>query len=210
MPLNVDCPACGDGLEVGDAHRGWTVRCPSCRHEFVAASNSTDWVEPRRKRRSRRASDEELIDDAKALVASPASWLRGYGLLQVVFGTIGAIGAVAGLVWAAENPKQVPNQQEFIVNMAIVGFSSVCAVFSGTFTAIGAGKMARLESHGWGTTSAILAIGSIMYCSCGLFVGIPIGIWALMALGKRDVNDGFRAAARLREPHTDFEDNSDD
>ena len=32
------------------------------------------------------------IEDAKALVASPASWLRGYGLLQVVFGVLGTCG----------------------------------------------------------------------------------------------------------------------
>ncbi|HJZ55052.1 MAG TPA: hypothetical protein VKE74_08835 [Gemmataceae bacterium] len=212
MALNVDCPACGDGLEVAEEYRDWTVRCPSCRHEFVAAGPAP--VRPlgsRRSRRDRHEDDRDRIDDARALVAGPASWLRGYGMLQVVFGAIGAVTAVALGMWIAENPARAkrdlnaPNLEELILNVVIIGVASVCAVVCGALTARGAGKMARLESHGWGIASAVLALGSLMYCTCGLFVGLPIGIWALIALNKTEVQEGF-AAARRRDRHEYEED----
>ena len=36
MPLTLTCPSCGTELDLDEQHRGWTVRCPDCRHEFVA------------------------------------------------------------------------------------------------------------------------------------------------------------------------------
>jgi hypothetical protein len=204
MALNVECPACGDGLEVDEEYRGWTVRCPSCRHEFVAASDEP----PRRGRSGRRRprdeepDDDEVIDDARAAVASPAAWLRVYGMLQVVGGFLGILLAGAMLVMVGNNPppgrRPGQNADEVMVNIVLVGFCSVFAIVVGAVTTLGAGRMARLESHGWGMTAAVLSLGSILYCTCGLFVGIPIGIWALVVLNKAEVTDGFRLVARGR------------
>lgn len=217
MPVSVDCPACGDALEVADEHRGWTVRCPSCRHEFVAAAGEPP---PRRagRRRSRYADDDEyddgdLIADARAAVAGPANWLRMYGLLQAVGGVLGLL--LTGAMVAMVN-NQPPGrrgggrQDELIVNLVILGFNSVCAIAGGALTARGATKMARVEGHGWGVASAVMAIGSVLYCTCGLFVGLPIGIWALVVLNKRDVSDGFEAAARRRAGRYLGDDEDDD
>jgi hypothetical protein len=212
MGLQVDCPACGDGLDVAEEHRDWTVRCPQCRYEFVPAALLPDRrPEPRRPRRGRPTDDRDLIDDARALVAGPASWLRGYGLLQVVFGMLGVAGAVAMGIWVVNNPpaqrgRNARNQDEMIFNAIVIGVASVCAVGCGALTAYGAGKMARLESHGWGIASAVLALGSLMYCTCGLFVGLPIGIWALIALNRTEVHEGFAAARRLARHDYDYED----
>src|SRR5205814_6248981 len=67
MSLSVACPECGTPLEVDDEYRSWKVRCPRCRHEFLAESaapaaelqrpSETDDDEvdrPRRRRKRRR------------------------------------------------------------------------------------------------------------------------------------------------------------
>jgi hypothetical protein len=64
----VSCPSCGRALEVEDAYRDWTVRCPHCEHEFVPAEvapadggMAMDSLEDRPRRRRRR--DDEYDDD---------------------------------------------------------------------------------------------------------------------------------------------------
>ena len=48
-------------------------------------------------------------------------------------------------------------------------------------------KMYRLRSHGWGIAAGILSI-----LSCSL-LGLGVGVWALVILGRRDVQSSFAA-----------------
>lgn len=50
---SANCPSCRRELEVEDAYRDWTVRCPHCGHEFVPSE------EDRPRRRPRRDGDDE-------------------------------------------------------------------------------------------------------------------------------------------------------
>ena len=52
-------------------------------------------------------------------------------------------------------------------------------------------KMKRLQAYGLAVTCSILAM-----LSPAFFVGVPIGIWALMALSQRDVRNAFRQNGR--------------
>jgi hypothetical protein len=62
---------------------------------------------------------------------------------------------------------------------------------------IGGLKMMRLQSYGWATTASILAL---LPCSPVTILGLVVGIWSLVVLGRRDVKEAFdaRATGRLR------------
>jgi hypothetical protein len=62
----------------------------------------------------------------------------------------------------------------------------------GVLATIGSVKMIKLSSRGWATTAAalnLLPIGT--FCCC---ITLPVGIWALVVLGKPDVKAAFAAA----------------
>lgn len=60
---------------------------------------------------------------------------------------------------------------------------------------IGALKMMRLQSYGWATTAAILAL---LPCSPASLLSLGMGIWSLVVLNRRQVKEGFQAQARSR------------
>jgi Na+-transporting NADH:ubiquinone oxidoreductase subunit NqrD len=60
---------------------------------------------------------------------------------------------------------------------------------------IGALKMMRLQSYGWATTAAILAL---LPCSPASLLSFAMGIWSLVVLNRRQVQEGFQAQARSR------------
>lgn len=71
---------------------------------------------------------------------------------------------------------------------------------------VGAVKMKNLSSRGWAYTSAILAMIPCTSSICCL-LGLPFGIWALIALNNPDVK---RAFGRGRpDPRDDFDDRAD-
>jgi hypothetical protein len=53
----------------------------------------------------------------------------------------------------------------------------------------GGWQMRQLESYGLAMISAIMAL--IPICTLGFPLGIPIGIWALVVLSRRDVREAF-------------------
>jgi hypothetical protein len=54
---------------------------------------------------------------------------------------------------------------------------------------VGGWQMRRLESYGLAMIAAIMAL--IPICTLGFALGIPMGIWALAVLSKRDVREAF-------------------
>jgi hypothetical protein len=62
---------------------------------------------------------------------------------------------------------------------------------------IGALKMMRLESHGWGMTASILAL---LPCSPIGLLGMVAGIWSLIVLNRRNVKEAFEARRAGRLP----------
>ena len=214
MPLSINCPACREPLDVEDEYRTWKVRCPSCGHEFTPDAEAVALEEdlgeeatrpgPRRRRR-RRMDDDEIIVRAKRAVEGPASWLRVTGMLGVLAGIGGGVLAGVMAYAIAENPAAAArkfgaaNQEEVIVNTVLVGVCSAFSLVFGGLMAYGAFKMGRLESHGWSITSSVLAIASILFCTCCLFTGVPIGIWGLVTLARPEVQEGFAVVARRRQ-----------
>lgn len=226
MPFSVPCPACGEVLEVDDRHRAWRVRCPECQHEFhpdaaeyhrrpapAAPPPDDDYddrpARPRRRRRRRDdwddRDDAEVVEDARRAVAGPASWLRVVGVLSVLAGVAGLVGtAILGTMLADDPAKaardlNVRDEEELIVNTVLLGVVAVFSVALGGLMTYGAIRMGRVDSHGWGMAVSVIAISSIAVCGvCGVCTA-PFGVWGLIVLARRDVQDGFAAAARLRE-----------
>src|SRR5947207_15847263 len=58
------CPSCARPLEVEDAYRDWTVRCPHCGHEFVPSAEAAreERADDRPRRRRRRDDDDDYDD----------------------------------------------------------------------------------------------------------------------------------------------------
>ncbi len=73
-----------------------------------------------------------------------------------------------------------------LVGLAVVGFLIV-------FGAIG---MLRLRNRGWAILAAILA----MIAMPGNIIGLPMGIWALVILRRRNVADAFATLRAARGP----------
>jgi hypothetical protein len=208
MAEPITCPGCGEALDLAAEHVGRRVRCPVCGHEFAAPVPDTGVVPVARPVRKRRRDpddeDAELVADARRRVAGPASWLRVVGGLYVIAGMFGLALAVMLGMEAADNPAaarqalNAQNDEDVAVLVGMVGCCSLFGVACGGMMMYGAGKMARLESAGWGTAAAALAIGSLLFCTCGLVLGVPVGIWALVVLNDPDVRDAFRVAADRR------------
>ena len=222
MPFTVDCPACGESLDVDEEYRTWKVRCPHCRHEFRAEPPAAEGPRPRR--RSRRdddeyddeeddeEDDEYVLKRARRIVSGPSSCLRIMGILGIVAGVGGLVLAVAMGMHIAKNPAQAkrdfnaPNEEDLVVNVVVIGVASLMSIPFGALIAYGAVKMGRLESHGWAMTSAVLSITSILYCTCCLVTGVPLGIWAIVAMNNPDVRAAFAITARQRRrPGDDYE-----
>lgn len=69
----------------------------------------------------------------------------------------------------------------------IVG--SLIGIGAAVFLWIAAGKMDRLESHNLALIAAIVAmVPCVSPCCC---IGLPVGIWAVIMLGKPEVKGAF-------------------
>ena len=144
----------------------------------------------RRPRRRYRDDDDEVVAHAMRAVAGPASWLRVVGVLALLAGVAGTVGAVLLGMWVADNPAQakkdlnVQNEEELVVNTIVFGVCSGFSLIFGALMTYGAVKMGRLESHGWGIAASVLAASSILYCTCCVVTGVPLGIWGLVVLSR--------------------------
>ena len=94
----------------------------------------------------------------------------------------------------------IMKQYEEIVIPAIPVLWGLTAV-TNVLIAIGAVKMMNLSSRGWGTTAAVLAMIPCISGCC--LLGVPVGIWALVALSKPDVKAAF---AQKKRASTGFDD----
>jgi uncharacterized Zn finger protein (UPF0148 family) len=209
VSLSIHCPSCGEPVEIEDRYAGWTVRCPICRHEFVAPTAPAVPVEAETEPSRGRRSTAARARRAAEAVADPAVWLRVLGIMEIIVGLLITLLFTTIGIQAANNPAQavkdmnVQNEEELWTGIIVWVVGGVCVAVSGVFVLIGASKMARLESHGWGVAAGVLACIPFLNCCC---VGLPIGVWALTVLGRPDVQDAFAATRRRREEPDAFAD----
>lgn len=198
----VRCPACGDELEVLDAHRDWTVRCPHCDGEFVPSeARAPRPSRPARRRRPDPDDEDDYVDyerdaQARRTVAAPAMWLEVLGWL----GALASVGVIAlcvvGAAFVADNGG---NDEDAVPLLMLGGCTGVFGVPYSIVMAIGARRMRDLSSRGWAMTACMLAIGSFSVCGVVGIIHAGFGVWALIALDKPEVRAAFGLTARNRD-----------
>jgi hypothetical protein len=214
MPEQIRCPSCSAALLLPEDMLGRQVTCPNCQQTFTAELERSagpegivaDQPAPARERPSRPAYadderepryDEDYADadrprrgrslgdtsSAEAAVVAPAICLMVLGGLDIVLiilnllRTVIEIGANAGR-------GGVPMASNTLGSIAATAIMLIFAVS----ILMGGMKMRQLQSYSMAMTAAIMAL---LPCGNCCIIGLPIGIWALVVLNKREVKDAF-------------------
>jgi hypothetical protein len=139
-------------------------------------------------------------DAALLRVKSPAVGLKVTAILNLILG----LWSLVDKIFYRPNLQQFnsemqqlnnPQMQEFmqkLVNIADGPFGMVNVLFElamSVLILIGAGRMQSLRSYEFAFTAAILAMIPCLTPCC--ILGLPFGIWALVALNKPEVKSHF-------------------
>jgi len=116
--------------------------------------------------------DESALAKARQEVKNPASWLVTTGILNWI-----AIPFIV-MVIAASKGTAISAPALFALLGAL--FLSSAMILAGL-------KMKRLEAYSLAVMGSILAI----FITPGNIIGLPVGIWCLVALFRRDVREAF-------------------
>jgi hypothetical protein len=140
------------------------------------------------------SSPGAVRESALSAVKGPAIALKVtaiIGLVCVVLGFVVNIATVTGHPLFPQQKMPSPEMQHF-VNSFGSGFGifqDILGAAIGVIVLIGAGKMQRLESFQFSMTAAVLAMIPCVSPCC--LLGLPFGIWALVALNKPEVKSNF-------------------
>jgi GYF domain 2 len=126
---------------------------------------------------------------AASLVNGPAIGLMVAAVLGMVLQAISLIAHFAGL--SMMHGQQMANQPAWVAMLSgTVGVAiSLLDILLGVLILVGALKMKKLESYGLAMTASIVAMIPCLSPCC--FIGLPIGIWALVVLAKPEVKSAF-------------------
>jgi predicted Zn finger-like uncharacterized protein len=142
---------------------------------------------PRRRRPRRREGA------ARAAVSGPAIALMITGGLALGFSILGMVLnlTVGGLELGGAAPPggQHVDEAEAAGRMVGAVLGGIIGICWGGIVLAGALKMKNLESYGLAMAAAIIAM---LPCNGCCILGLPFGIWALIAMNNPDVRDAFR------------------
>jgi hypothetical protein len=135
------------------------------------------------------SSDGTSVEQTRRQVQGPAMALLIAGMLNCL--TIPMVVAVA--LFEQVSPHDVGTDVHVVgILLAILTLS--ITLVPGILTIVAAVKMKRLRAYWLAVVAGILAI---VLSPAGFFIGLPIGIWALVVLSQRDVRTAF-AQCRAR------------
>jgi predicted Zn finger-like uncharacterized protein len=210
MPIESNCPGCGAKVRVPESLLGKSVKCPKCQSVFTAENPEPGFEEVAedepRPRRRRPAPDEEYDDrgddyddrprrrrggrrsNASSAVAAPAIGLLISGIIGLLLALLGIAVGIIALATGAGKQMGAPGGGDptaFLVGR--VAGSVLNLALSGIMVS-GSMKMKRLESRGAAKTACILGM---LPCAGCCLIGLPFGIWGLVALNNPDVDRAF-------------------
>ena len=135
--------------------------------------------------------DESALARARQEVKGPAEWLVATGIVNcIAFSFL----LMENAPWASRSDADAGPR--LLVLLAAL-FMGSAIIFLPSAIIIAGLKMKRLEAYSLAIIGSILA----MLIFPGSFIGLPIGIWALVVLCRREVREAFRTA-HLRSPET--------
>lgn len=129
----------------------------------------------------------ELRAYAESRVSGPATGLMVVGAVGVLFGSLLLVVNLIGI--GMGGAAQAPDPEGIFFSGVVGGGFQLLSIAIGAVIIAGAQKMKRLESHGFAMASAILAMVPCTSPCCWL--GLPFGIWALVALSDPHVKAAF-------------------
>jgi predicted Zn finger-like uncharacterized protein len=209
MPLTIHCPSCQKQLRVPDDLLGKLVRCPSCKTTFTAGESGEIREEEVPARQPKQAThnedDENDLDEGERPRKRLRRSRRGDGsAAQAPAGTllfVAVLSLLLALFMDAKNflvgPQQMPAPQgaDPAFKNALdevdtkIGYAAlVVATIWPVIVLAGAIQMLRLQTYWLAMTGSIVAL---LPCNLGCCLGLPFGIWAIVALLKPEVKDAF-------------------
>jgi hypothetical protein len=133
---------------------------------------------------------DTAVAEARKRVAAPAIGLMLVsGLNLLLTGVLGPV-LFSHFFFSINHILIPPQGTEFLPDWSL-RISLLAILFTGCLSAltfVGAWRMRRLKGYGLAVTAAILAL----ITPPGLLVGLAFGIWALVVLCRRDVQEAFR------------------
>ena len=126
------------------------------------------------------------------MVQGPAIGLIVTAGLGFILGALGIVMNLAGVTMGAMGGQQQSQEVPAWVNMMSGGLgivSSLLGIVMSVVILMGALKMKKLENYTFAIIATVVAMVPCISPCC--FVGLPIGIWALVVLNKPEVKGAF-------------------
>jgi hypothetical protein len=209
--IDFSCPQCNQWLQAPVTSGGTRMRCPEC-NALVDVPETGIAQEPQRPRpktdtrpddeyasgRDRDDDDDDRFDDVRHLRRPPTASGSLIGaavcmlltaLLGLAVNSLGCIIALAGNAQIDQNaPPLVQELQKNTHGPVAASGQGLLALLS-LITVLGSIQMLRRKTWGLGITACILSIINVGNCCCVL--GLPFGIWGLVALANSETKDSF-------------------
>jgi hypothetical protein len=126
--------------------------------------------------------------NAAEQVNGPAIGLMITAILGGVLQVLGIVGNLLGASFGARSYNSTDAFAQMLTGGVAVVFGIIAIAMAGLIL-FGAMKMKKLEAHGWAMAASIIALIPCVSPCC--FIGLPIGIWALIVLAKPEVKAAF-------------------
>jgi hypothetical protein len=212
MPALNHCTNCGRPLRVPDELIGRNVKCPDCGTVFqstaeggqpaaAAAQPADDFTTPRPGDSlwDRQRAAGRLTGPAIGLLVLSTIWLVATGLFlmfalylqsdpQEFAKAVEDAKRNQGRQLTDEEKRQIDRVFDLLISPGFVGFLGT-ALFLNGIILIGAIQMLRMRTRALAVVAAILACIPLLSPCC--FMGIPFGVWALVALFRPGIPEAF-------------------
>ena len=146
-------------------------------------------------RRVYRQEKVMTIDDLQKL-RGPARALIIAGSLNGVIGILALLGGLFSGIGRREGlPVDETERIGYVTGIVITDSASLISLLLAPVIIYGAVQMMKAKNYRAARIAAILVI--IPFTSCCFLVGIPMGIWALVILGKPEIKAAFHSDGSL-------------
>ncbi len=209
----VICFGCKEEIQVGVEDIGHRVECPLCGAKFTAKANRSqsrnqvdsprddfdddddeDYEDRRYSRNRYRAeSKADILDAARVAMAVPANGMMWTGIIAAVLCAIIGIGLTVAGIYDAQQPKQFNGDRSLVFFIYAALFGLYGTILQ-TLLAVCGAQAKKLRGKGWGYTGAALGIACIIIthpCNPVSWASITFGIWMIVSLNKREVQDAI-------------------
>ena len=198
----VECPLCGEKFRAEEETRSESPRdserrrAPNRSARFEDDDedydNDGEYDGRRRRRRYREEDKAYILDTARSAIAWPANGLMWTGIVSTILCLLTGIGLALAGMYQLENPKPY-NQGNHIVFFIYAVMIGIFGTIFHILLAISGYQMKRLRGLAWGYTGGALSIASLVLATCSptSWAAATFGIWAMVALNKREVKDAI-------------------